>query len=106
MTSIDPGRSVIFTAASSNGKDEYSIKRVTRKEYNTYSGSRRITKEEEERASAEGVLSLIMNKPTTKTVNFLKYLTYARHIKENLQELFEFHRSESAKNNLKRYQDV
>lgn len=44
LTSIGPGRSVISTAASSNGKDEYSIKRVTRKEYNTYSGSRGITK--------------------------------------------------------------
>lgn len=49
---------------------------------------------------------MIMNKPTTKTVNLLKYLTYARHMKENLQELFEFHRSEIAKNKLERYQGL
>ena len=104
VTAVDPGRSCVFTAASGCNNGEYQIRRCTRKEYNSLSGSTRMAKQELKRSEKEGMLETLKSKPTHKTVSLQKHILYLEHMKSNMQHYFTFYRSETAKKRFHLYQ--
>ncbi|RCH99070.1 hypothetical protein CU097_015215 [Rhizopus azygosporus] len=104
LTGLDPGRNTVFTAAYGDDNGAYQVRRCTRKEYNTYSGSRRIAKEVDKRAEQERITEVLHNKPTEKTASTEQYSVHINYVLSNLSKYLEFYKSDTARTRFYLYQ--
>jgi hypothetical protein len=104
LTAIDPGRATVFTSASKENDGDYQMRRITRKEYDTYSGSKRITQEEAARCYKENMFEVFQNKPTAKTVSISKYAAYVEYAVLNMQKYFSYYSKDTCKSRFNLYQ--
>lgn len=97
VCSIDPGRKHVFTASYGYGEDEHEIRRVSRKEYSAFIGSKNRTRALQKMKKANGIEQIESRFPTCKTASVNIYNEYVAYTFQHMDILFAFYSSQHAK---------
>jgi hypothetical protein len=103
---IDPGRTMVFTAAYENKNGSCQLRRCSTKEYYAYTGSRRHERKQRKRMDKENITDLFLQIPTSKTTTLSDYLLYVTHILKNIKKMFDFNNETTAESRFHLYQGV
>ncbi|KAI7906953.1 uncharacterized protein BX663DRAFT_426290 [Cokeromyces recurvatus] len=101
---VDPGRKSVFTAVSGLNESRHPIIRCSTKEYYHLTGSTVFSAQQQFLKSQNGIEDIESRIPTTKTSNPERFLDYVQYLFDNINTLFNFYNSSTAKKRFQLYQ--
>jgi hypothetical protein len=101
---LDPGRKSVYTAVTGLNSQEHCVRRCSTKEYYHLTGSTVFSIELQKTKDQEGITQIESAAPTAKTAKSDTYLAYIYYTLANLNTLFTFYGSHTAKNRFNLYQ--
>jgi hypothetical protein len=106
VAAIDPGRTQVFTAAYNSGQERHQIRRCSKSEYYSMTGSQRRNQKLQQEKKEAGIARIEKSWPTGKTCNIGQYQSYVAHLLNNFDELSKSYDISRGKMRFDNYQGV